>query len=162
MEKTIKELISPIQFDDFPNYKLHLVPGFALATFDYTGLTMLLNNPLYSTSKEKKKTYLYRRQLRHVPSFFSRQGPPGLHLPILARELLDRGTLLADGAWWIQEICGSVNRRWGDGAIERWLTRKSKEKYGKRWANPRTKWRFLAGKINYKLWIVKYLYRNQI
>jgi hypothetical protein len=29
-----KELISPIQFDDFPNYKLHFVPGFALATFD--------------------------------------------------------------------------------------------------------------------------------
>lgn len=121
-----KELISPIQFDDSPNYKLHLVPGFALATFDYTGLPMLIYKPIYSTSQKKKKTYLYRRQLRNVPSFFSRQGSNslhriaahrGLHLPILARELLDRGALLADGAWWIQEICGSVNRRWGDGAI---------------------------------------------
>lgn len=50
-----KELISPIQFDDSPNYKLHLVPGFALATFDYTGLPMLIYKPIYSTSQKKKK-----------------------------------------------------------------------------------------------------------
>ena len=47
-----------------------------------------------------------RKKLRSLPD----RSRPGLHLPILARELLDRGALLADGAWWIQEFFADRSR----------------------------------------------------